>query len=41
MGLYTVRHLLSSRNGMNLKVYKKEDRIVFEIPIIKNNNDER
>ena len=22
MGLYTVRHLLSSRNGMNLKVYR-------------------
>lgn len=32
MGLYTVRHLLSSRGFPTLNYYKKENRIIFEVP---------
>ncbi len=33
MGLFTVRHLLASRKTGPLKIYKKEDKIVFDIPV--------
>ena len=39
MGLFTVRHLLASRKSGILKIYKHEDRIVFEIPVCIQNNE--
>ena len=33
LGLYTVRHLLSTRKLGKLKCYKQGNRIYFEIPI--------
>ncbi|MCM1137033.1 MAG: hypothetical protein NC453_00460 [Muribaculum sp.] len=40
MGLFTVRHLLASRKSGILKIYKREDKIVFEIPVCIHNNEE-
>lgn len=40
MGLFTVRHLLASRKSGILKIYKSEDKIVFDIPICIHNNEE-
>lgn len=36
LGLYTVRHLLASRKLGKLKCYKENNRIYFELPILKN-----
>ena len=33
LGLYTVRHLLSTRKLGKLKCYKQNNRVYFEIPI--------
>lgn len=35
LGLYTVRHLLASRKLGKLKCYKENNRIYFELPILK------
>lgn len=39
MGLFTVRHLLASRKSGVLKIYKTEDKIVFDIPVCIQNNE--
>lgn len=40
MGLYTVRHLLASRKFGVLKIYKQEDKIIFDIPVCIQNNED-
>lgn len=39
MGLYTVRHLLARRKLGGLNYYKKDNRIIFEVTIINQNNE--